>query len=443
MTALAMLALTLMGASASLPSLSEPLTVQDCVKLAFAQSAELNQAEAKVTQYEALLAEVESVYYPKLQGITYLTPMFTVHGDAIDFERRWKSLKNWGPYTHLQAVLALPLYTFGRAEAMEDAARERIAVEAARVREAELTVALEVKRFYYLHLYARTMQAPLKAAAESVRTALEKGQEMYESGSGEISQADLMKLTYGRTEVDKYILEADYGAALALAALKHTMGLSDEVQLTLAEERLPELPDELPETLAQLIVESAERRPEWQQLAHGKAAAANLAKAEARANFPVLFAAGQLTFDWTPMRDDIANPYVYDIYNQIVGGVALGFMFDLDPARAAARTQGAEAISRELEALEQFAKTGIPLRVRKAVSDRDRTRKLAEFSEEGVRATKKWMAFTAAQYLTGTGEAKDLLEGLVAYLSARKSHAQAVHDYLLSRAELEYAIGRQ
>jgi outer membrane protein len=419
-----------------------PLNADECVAIALKRSATIQEAEAKVRGYEAVLAEVESVYYPKLTGLAYLAPMFRVRGDANSFQRQWRSVDDWGPYTHLQAVLAQPLYTFGRAEAGERAATERIAVERARVREAELVLVLEIKKLYYARLFALSMTPALDSAAGTVREALEKGQESFDAGTGEVTQVDLMKLTYARSEVAKYQYEAQYGAALALSALKHTMGMRDDELLELADERLPDLSDADGASLPELFREAADKRPEWQQLTHGKRAAQSLADSERLAVAPVLFAAGQLTFDWTPMRQDQANPYVYDIYNQIMGGVAIGLMFNLDPALAVAKTKGAEALLAELEALGRFAETGIPLRVRKAAGDVQRCRREVELSDDGVRATKKWMTFAAAQYLTGTGEARDLLEGLVAFLSAKRAFSQALHDYHVSRAELDFAVGR-
>ncbi|MBI5509118.1 MAG: TolC family protein [Deltaproteobacteria bacterium] len=418
-----------------------PLTADECVAVALAKSAKIEEAAAKVREYEARLAEVESVYYPKLQAVAYVAPMFTLSGDATHFERRYKSSKDWGPYTHLQALLAQPLYTFGRAEAGEVAAAERVEVERARVREVELAVALEVRKLYYGRLLALSMLPALDAAAATVREALERGEERYDAGTGEVSQADLMKLTYGRSEIAKGQLEAQYGATLAAAALKQAMGLADDQPLALADDRLPDLPGEEPLSVPALVAESARRRPEWRQIQHGRRAVESLALAELRANYPVLFAAGQLTYDWTPMRQDSPNPYVYDAYNQLVGGVAIGLLFNLDPALAAAKARGAEALAAEIDALDRFAATGIPLRVRKAAGDLQRARRLAELSADGVKATKKWMAFAATQYLTGLGDARDLLEGLVAYLSAKKAAYQASYEYFVSRAALDFAVG--
>lgn len=252
-----------------------------------------------------------------------------------------------------------------------------------------------------------------------------------------------MKLTYAASEVDKYQLEADAGASLTLSALKQTMGLGENDSLELADKKLPSLSqsDPVPE-LKTAIAEAAVHRPEWAQIKHGKNAADALRQAELRAMAPVLFAAGQLEWDWTPMRDSSDNPYHYDLYNRLFGGAAIGLAFDLDPAAALAKADKAQALRNQVDALERFAESGIPLRVRKAHEDAVRFEKAAQLSKKGVKATRKWMAFAATAYTTGTGEAKDLLEGLVAYVTAKKGYYESLQLYYTARAELEFAVGK-
>ncbi|OGQ91087.1 MAG: hypothetical protein A2289_05330 [Deltaproteobacteria bacterium RIFOXYA12_FULL_58_15] len=421
---------------------AEPLTVDQCVEIALSRSASIDEAEAKVKQHEAVLAEVESSYYPKLAGIAFVAPMYTVRGDINSYERKWKSLNHWGPYTYLEALLAQPLYTFGRVEAGEKAASARAAVERARVREAELVVALEVRRLYFLRLFALSMLPALDNAASILDEAQEKGEEEYAKSSGEITQVDLMKLSYGASEISKFQIAARAGAALALSALKHTMGLAESEPLELADQRLPRLDDYDPPGLTAMLTEAKANRPEWIQITSGKEAAAALERAELLAMAPVLLLAGQIHWTWTPMRDDLENPYQYDPHNDLYGGVALALNFNLDPALAYAKADKARALHQEVEALEQFASTGIPLRVRKAYDEVIRFREVVTLSQDGVKSTTKWMEFAGAAYMLGTGEAKDLLEGLVAFLQAKQSYYENLQNYYIARAELDFAVGR-
>lgn len=420
-----------------------PLTVEDCVRVALRHSARIDESEAKVREYEARLAEVESLYYPKLAGLAYLAPMYTVEGDIFAYDREWKKLSSWGPYTHLEATLAQPLYSFGRIDAGKTAANERAAVERARLRETENTVAFEVRRLFFQHMYALSILPTLDDAAETIGKAQERAQELYEQATGEVTQADLSKLRYGELEVRRYHVLAIEGAAIALAALKHTMGLAADADLQLAADKLPPLSDEpLPE-LATLLVEAAEKRPEWAQVDHGKKAAAALADSERMASLPVLFLAGQLRVDWAPTRDNPTNPYHYDPYNGIVGGIALGVQFSLDIARASARADQALATLEQVEALGRFAATGIPLQVRKAYREVEQARQLVEITSEAVKATRKWMTFSASAYNTGTGEARDVLEGLATFVAARRNQLEALRDYHLAQAQLLLAVGRR
>ena len=422
-------------------SIDGPLTVEDCVSIALKQNAQIAEAEAKLREYEALLSEVEAVYYPKLEAMALLAPMFTIEGDINGYERKWKSISDWGPYTSLQAQLVQIIYTFERAEHGAEAASHYALVHAAQVREAELAVALEVRKMAFLHLYAKSLFPTLDSGAEIIAEAQKQAQEMYDSASGEVTMADIAKLDYFAATLQALQLEAEMGAELSLEALKHTMGLGadDEIELTL--ERLPRSIDPIEQDLDHWLSLAAQERPEWQQLEHGRKAAEELKSAEALAMAPVLFAAGQFKASWTPTRDDLDNPYVNDSYNDLFGGVALGILWDFDPATALAKADKAQAMVDQVDALNAFAETGIPLRVRQAYLDLKRLEKTVEINRDAKKAARKWMLFSATAFGSGLGDAKELLEGTAAYLQANAAWYEALKDYFIAKANLDFAVG--
>jgi outer membrane protein TolC len=426
-------------------SASRVATVDDLVALALGDSGLVTEARGKVDEWRGRLAEVQSLYYPKLSVSTYVAPTYRVTRESVTadpFRGAYEDWSEWGPYFHLEAVLAQPLYTFGRLEAGKDAAENRLAVEEARARQTRNTLALEVKKLYYLHLFTRSIQPALSSARKVLDGAIAEAQKLYEQGSGRVTNVNLQQLQYGSAEVDKYTVMARMGEALSLAALKHTVGLPQSADLALADEGLPDPPQaELP-PLAELLRIASEERPEWAQVRRGKQAAISLEAAERLANAPILFAAGQLTADYTAMRPDLKNPYYFDEFNRIWGGVAVGLQFDLDPWKARARGDGARGLGTQVEGLEKFASTGIPLEVRKAYDDAVQARALVETGERASTAGRKWMVFAASAYLTGTGEAKDVLEGLAAYLQGRRGYLEQLQALHTARAYLVYATGR-
>jgi len=447
-TALPLLAAADEVESAPALDTSTPLTADDCVAIALAHSAQVDQAEARVKQYQARLREVQSIFYPKLMGLALLAPMFGVDatfndGGVLQSYDRDYHISAWGPYLHLEAILAQPFYTFGRAKAGRRAASSLIEVERARLREAQHVVALEVHRFYYMHLFASSMLPSLNNATEILVAAQADAQEMYDQATGDVTKVDLMKLEYAGTELAKMLLVAEQGSGMALSALKHTMGLDDSVEIELADRKLPRLPKTLEmEPLPDLMLEASIERPEWAQLDHGKEAALAWKQAERLADAPVLALAGQVKADWAPSRTDADSPYYQDPYNQLIGGVGLAIQFNLDPAKSLARADVAEFTHEEVEAMESFASTGLPLQLKKAYEDVQLYYELTELSADGARATKKWMTFAAAGYTTGTVESKDLLEGIAAYMKGKAGHYENLSKFHIALAELEYAIGR-
>jgi outer membrane protein TolC len=416
-------------------------TVEDCVNAALLKSGVVGEKSASAKIYEARLQQVESIYYPKLSAVGFIAPMFTVTGNATHYERRWKSISDWGPYTSLQALLVWPIYSFGRLEAGKDAAKKRLEVERARVRETENAVALEIRKFYAMRLFALSVMPALDQAADIIKTARERGQKLYDDSTGEVSQADLMKLEYGANEIARYRLMAEFGANLASSALKHTMGMDEDAQIEFADARLAPIEGADQKSLVEYIAQSVQQRPEWQQVESGTIAAEQWERAEKLANAPIIAVAGQLQASWAPTRQDSPNPYVFDPFNNVVGGVALALKWDLDPALAASKAAEAHATREQVESLAKYASTGIPLQVRKAYEDMAQHRQAFELNRDSVEATRKWMTFAAAAYGTGAGEARDLLEGLVAYLQSKRTYYESLQNYYIARAELDFAVG--
>lgn len=414
-------------------------TMDDCVREALKESGQLIEAQGKVKEWEGKLLEVQSVFWPKLQGITYVAPLYGLKpGPAGDYVTDWAK---WGPYVKFQAILAQPIFTFGRAAAGEKAAANRTDVERARYQQARNFVALEVRRYYLLYLYAKSMMPALNQAKSILDEAEDSAKTSYAESSGNVTQVDLQKLRYGATELAKYQVQARMGSELALAALKHTMGWPQSRPLELVDEALPDLPSAKVPTLEELIATAMQKRPEVAQLKFGEAAAKAFAESEKLSVMPTAFVGAQLDLNWAPHWPAAPSAFSWDRFNSITPGIAVGLQFDLDPRKSWAKYQGAMGLVEQVEGLKKFAATGIPMEVRKGYDDTVQADELTKLSAGGSAAAKKWLVFAGTGYVAGTGEAKDLLEGLVAYLTARQSYFLNLQSAHFARANLQYVTG--
>lgn len=425
------------------PAVIRRMTVDDCVKEALKESGLVREASGKVTEWKGKLLEVESVYWPKLQGLTFVAPIFGLKfNDARnEFEADWHP-KAWGPYFKLQLILAQPIYTFGRQPAGEEAASNRMLVEQARYEQTRNLVALEVRRYYLLHLYAKSMLPALNQAKSILDEAQTSAKQMYDEGTGSVTAVDLAKLKFGETVLARGMVQANIGQALALAALKHTMGMAQNVQIELVEEALPPLPEEPLPPLEEFIAKAATDRPEVKQLKFGEIAAKAFARSEELSSNPTAFIAGQLDLNYTPTWHVPSDPFAWNRFNNVTPGIAIGLQFDVDPRRTWARHEGAQGLVEQVEGLKKFASTGIPMEVRQAWDNASQADQMTKLASDGSAAGRKWLVFAGSAYAAGTGEASDILEGLVVYLQSRQAYFENLQLSHFGRANLLYVTGR-
>ncbi len=445
----ATLALAPQGADAAEPPATAPtakaapakrLTIDQCIALALRQSPQVQAAHADVARRLAQVGEVDAMVSPRVEATGYLTPMFGAKGGLALDGKYERDFTEWGPYAHADARFVWPLSTFGRHTAGKKAASSRTDVERAKAREVEHKVRREVRRLYGLRLFARSMIPSLNNANEILAGALEAAREKYDEGSGEVTIVNVMQLEYGAGELARAQRRAIDGAQLATLALRQAMGLDAHAKVDFAADRFK--PDRAEVAELDALVKSAlKTRPEADQVRHGKTALKALIRSERLSGLPVLFAAAVGQADWSPVRPSGYSAVLQNQFNDVFAGVAVGLRWSYNPAVTAARVRQAKARQKWVVAQARRAATGIPLQVEKARMDLKQHLDLSRVAAKQVKSTRKWMTFSAAAYAAGTGEAKDVLEGVGAYLLAKKAYYEHLLGAWQARADLEQAIG--
>jgi len=419
---------------------SEPLNVGECVAMALKRSPQVQAARANVALRVAQVGEVDALVSPRVEATGYLAPMYGAEGGLTQQGGYKRDFTKWGPYAHADARLLWPLSTFGRHTAGKKAASSRADVEREKLREVEHAVRHEVRRLYGLRLFARSMQPSLDNATKILASALETAREKYDEGTGEVTIVSVMRLEYGAGELARASRRARDGAKLATLALRQAMGLDPHAKVTFSDNRLKRDRTKMPK-LAPLLTQALSHRPEARQLKHGKTAVTALVRSERLSALPVLFAAAVGQVDWSPVRPKGYSAVLQNQFNDVFAGVAVGLRWSWTPAADASRVRKAEATRQWVLAQGKRAATGIPLQVEKARMDLQRHNDMARVARGQVKSTRKWMTFSAAAYAAGTGEAKDVLEGIGAYLLAKKAWYEHLLGAWQARADLEQAVG--
>jgi outer membrane protein len=411
---------------------AEPLTLQDCLRLALKGSPSLEQAAVRVDMARETMAEARS----KL-------------GLSLDLKSAFGIVPNddqgngLGPFIRSDLTLTQPLTSFGKVRIGKSAAENGIlaAEEQARIDRDKLV--FDVTRLYWLTLLARDLQDLASDAQDRLGKALKKAQELFDQANGKVTQKDLSKLKIFDAKIRSQALAARTGVELSRSALALAIGLEDPAKLDLGDVLL-KAPDLQLQDLAAYRELGLRRRPELEALRRGIAAREALVRLERRKYLPDLGIFATLRHAFAPERT-IRNqdPNAKDDFNLFNYGAAFGMRLELGFREQHVRVQQADADLRLIEAQSRQAEQLIGLEIEKAYREAAEALERARVTREGLKAARGWMIGETQLYQIGTGETKDLIDALGAYAEGKKDYLEALEKAQVAFAELRRTIGEE
>jgi len=448
-TAVVVLSLCLSTASAS--SAGSPaktllvLELDECIRTALKVAPEIGEAQADMELTLTKLQEAKSYRYPQVDIMTLFGPAPGAKREDISpivNTNASFNTKDLTWFTSADLLITQPLWTFGKISENMKAAGHGIEVDKAKKQQKANEVALEVKKYYYGVLLAREMKGVLSELQEYMAAGKKKVRELIEHEVPSGDEMDLYKIDAYAGAVNKFMEEAIKGERLALAALKTRMGLTEGIEIDVATERLTM--DNDPETDIETFIKQARlQRPEFRQLKEGLAARSALVDAAKANYYPDLFLAGVLSWAYADKRDRIDNPYITDRFQHAYGGLALGLKWHLDFGIIGAKVAAEQAQLNRLQSTNSYAEAFIPLQVRKAWLEMKEAEKVVIITKDAFTSAKKWGAAALANFDFGIGNPKDVFEAVEVYGKMKADHYQAIYNYKIAKANLEYAIGEQ
>ncbi len=411
--------------------------LKDCLDYAYKNSPEIAETALNYVKYESAKKQAQDASNPKFSLLTYGAPMYKITGDAFSYDRDYSV---WGPYIHAKLQMTMPVFTWGKIDAYLKAADNGIKVAENEKLQKANEVAYEIKKYYYSLLLARTLKKVVEDVEKILAEAVQKAQQMYENGEGEVKKSDLEKLKVYLGTAEKYRHEAEKGVIMARLALMQKMGMKEQDNFDIRDSRLSRQPYELRD--AQYYVDLAfNHRPEWMMVRHGIRAKSLLVEAEKADRYPVFFLAAEASYDKAWVVKDQKNPWLNDNFNNFYGGAAIGAKFDFAPKTLNAKIREKQAEADQLKEKERFAKDGIALQVKNSYYNAKEAADNIVSMKKAADAADKWVMAAGLTYGLGTGDVKDALEGLAARAQAQKDYYQAIFDYNMALAELAKNCG--
>lgn len=421
------------------------LELDECIRTALQAAPEIGEAQADLELTSTKLQEAKSYRYPQADVLALFGPAPGAKRQdivpVINTDKAF-SIKEMTWFSSADLLVTQPLWTFGKISENMKAATHGIEVDKAKKQQKANEVALEVKKYYYGVLLARELKGVLNELQEYMTTGKKKVRELIDHEVPSGDEMDLYKIDAYAGAINKYMEEALKGERLALAALKARLNLGANTDVEVATERLTM--DSDPATDIDAFIERARlQRPEYKQLKEGLAARTALVDAAKANYYPDIFLAGVVSWAYADKRDRIDNPYISDRFQHAYGGVALGVKWHLDFGITAAKVAAEQAQLNRLQSTNSYAEAYIPLQIRKAWLEMKEAERVVVVTKDAFMSAKKWGAAALANFDFGIGNPRDVFDAVEVYGKMKADHYQAIYNYKLAKANLEYAIGEQ
>jgi outer membrane protein TolC len=415
------------------------LNLDQAIQLAYAHDPRIEEKKAFVRKAQALLQEAEGA-----DGLKYgLTSFLAItrgldggfyEGGEISCSNNCKprddnynlndGLSLWAG---LNFSIIKPLMTFGRLENYQHAAQQNIVVKQQDVELQRDSIRLDVVRAYFGYLTARDSRYLLKDTRKRLEAALQLAKQWIEDDNGIVSLSDIYALESGLGLIESSMANARGVEAIAMDGLKLLTGLQSET-LELEDRRLEPLA--LPEQSVEVWIELAfNNRAEFRQVEAGLSARRALVEATRADKKPIVFAGVAGTLTYSPGRDRLDNPHIYDPFNNVAVSPLVGLRWEWDQGAQPARVSQAQADVDALIYKASFAREGIPFQVREQYHLVQSKYQSIQAMKTSAKAARRWMISAYADFEAGLKEADRILRAMEVYVIAYAEYLKVVNEF--------------
>jgi outer membrane protein TolC len=418
-----------------------PVDVETALALASANGDEVAIRRSEQAAALADLSLARAARWIPIASATFLAgPSPEAHGTVTNpTAGSSRSIAGLSPFFRIDTSVVQPLFTWGRLDAAEEAARAGVRARDLLLQDTTSQVQLRVIQLFWGETLARQILGIAAEVEKSLLDVDKKIDKAIADGSEEVKPSDRYKLDLYKAELRRRKADAQKGLESAHAGLAASLAVLPE-QLAVQELPMPVPLTDVPD-VATARGAAERQRPDVAALDQAIAARTAEVKATSAARLPQLFLGGTFAFSYAPNRDIQTNPWVSDYFNTLGGGVGLGIRQDLAFPVLTAQVAKARAERATLERQREGLGRLVQVQVESAVADLKAAAERFQAAKAALRTAKTWFRSASLDFAAGIAEAKDLIEAYGAYVESQVSQAQATYELVVGRARLEQVTG--
>lgn len=414
-----------------------PLTLDEAITQGLANSRRLAEIEARAGAADFAIAGREAADRPTVAAQAGYTRTNHVPEFSITFPLRPPQVvypdipNNYRTRIDLQ----WPIYTGGRNDALERAARAERGAIAKDLEAARADLRLEITRAYWAVVTGRESEGVLQrsldvatAHIKDVRARLDSGLVPPNEVSSAEAQASRQRLLS---------LEASTQRAIAEADLRRLTG-NDAATAAASTANRPPAPSAAPPATADLIAGALKARPERQAMEQRAASADLRAEAVGAGARPQIAVGGG--FDYAR-----PNPRIFPRSGdwQTSWDASINLTWSLwDGGRRAAEQGEARGNAVALRTRVDDFDRQTTFEVRARVLELDASKEAVTVADDEIRAAAETERVVNERYREGVALNTEVLDAQIARLQAELDRTRAIANVRLAEARLERALGR-
>lgn len=426
-----------------------PLTLEQLVQRARKQDARVEEARAELRRLEALQYQARWAWFPKFETMVGAGgPMPEAYNNGLggpptteaSLEGDWK-FGRLGVTAFIESNAVMPIYTFGKLQALQKAAEQGPIIGKALQQRAEDEAGSQAAQAFFGYQLARSGLKELDDTSRRLEDAAKQLQKMLDEKSEQVTKMDLYKLGFFRKQLEARRAQAEQGQQLALAAIRLLANVPTGEPVEVVEMELEPEGEVKPPTLEESLATADQKRPEIAGIAAGITAREKEVFIRERMFYPDIGLAGFLSLRYTSNATPQRDPFAYDPYNQREVGVGLVARYTFDFPTKQAELDQSRAELDKLKAQQRLLQAAIRLEVTKTHGELMAAWHRAEALRDAAREARRWFTAAMAAFDLGTIGTRDVIESLTAYAQSSADQAQSWHDFQVAQAELARVTG--
>lgn len=410
-------------------------TLAELLIKAAAHNPQIAAARQRTAGVEAQVAQARAKMGPKASagmGALWQRDGISTNVDVLG---RSLNVPILGSHTYAAAVgLTQVIYAGGSLTAQKQAAQLARDAAEAQERRTEQGVANAVRRAYYALRCAQAKELVAQEAVSLSKNHMAQAEKLFQAGV--VAKNDVLRSKVAVASAELDLIRAQNGSAVALTALRRTVGA--ELPGELSETRplnkiFPQLGGQPPRGLSETAVEAAfGRREELKVYSLLSRQAEKLARAAQGQLLPqILGAVGYVAADDKFFPSEQSEP---------VAAIGLYWNF-YDSGEMRAKTAEARAKAKELLYQLDDMKNAIRMEVTRAGLDLRSAESRLSVAARQVSEAREDYRIAQRRYAESVGTNLDTLDARLALTNSMTELATAMYDIKTAEADLRYALG--